>query len=218
MTERLEIGHDQEPLLTVTQNAQQRISSLMEAEGRQGQAIRVVVRNSSPGRFQYGLEFVEQGKEDQDDTVVDFGPFRLVVDSTSAPKLKGATIDFVDDPLGGSTGLQVDNPNSAWTDPMAAKIQELIDTQINPGVASHGGHVDLIDVKENVVYILLGGGCQGCGMVDVTLKQGIEVMIKEAVPEIQGVVDTTDHAGGSNPYYQPAKGGESPGESPLASS
>ena len=211
MTERSETGQDQEPLLTVTESAQQRISSQMEAEGRQGQAIRVMVRDSSPGHFQYGLAFVKQGEEDpDDDTIVDVGPFRVCVDSTSASKLKGTTIDFVDDALGGGTGLQFDNPNSAWTDPKAAKIQELIDTQINPGVASHGGHVELIDVKDNVVYILLGGGCQGCGMVDVTLKQGIEVMIKEAVPEIHEVIDTTDHAGGNNPYYQPTKGGESP--------
>ena len=85
---------------------------------------------------------------------------------------------------------------------MKEKIQELIDTKINPGVAGHGGHVQLLDVKDNVVYLKLGGGCQGCGMVDVTLKQGIEKMIKAVVPEIREVVDTTDHKGGTNPYYQ----------------
>jgi Fe-S cluster biogenesis protein NfuA len=72
-------------------------------------------------------------------------------------------------------------------------------------VASHGGHVSLIDVKDKAVYLQLGGGCQGCGMADVTLKQGIEVMIKEAVPEIEEIYDVTDHAGGDNPYYQQSK-------------
>ncbi len=68
----------------------------------------------------------------------------------------------------------------------------------------------LLEVKDAVAYIQLGGGCQGCGMVDVTLKQGIEVRIREAVPAIREIVDSTDHAGGKNPYYQPSKGGPSP--------
>ncbi|MGH7387102.1 MAG: NifU family protein, partial [Candidatus Methylomirabilales bacterium] len=97
-----------------------------------------------------------------------------------------------------------------WTDPKAQAVQEAIDTQINPGVASHGGHVALLDVKDDIAYIALGGGCQGCGMADVTLKQGIEVLLKEAVPEIRQVIDTTDHAAGKNPFYQPSKGGTSP--------
>jgi Fe-S cluster biogenesis protein NfuA len=77
-------------------------------------------------------------------------------------------------------------------------------------VGSHGGWVSLLDVRDDVVYIQLGGGCQGCGMADVTLKQGIEVRIREVVPSIKDVVDSTDHAGGTNPYYRPAKGGASP--------
>ncbi len=90
--------------------------------------------------------------------------------------------------------------------PQAEAIQRLLDEQVNPTVASHGGHISLIDVADNRAYILLGGGCQGCGMADVTLKQGVEVAIMEAVPSIVEVIDTTDHAGGNNPYYQGAKG------------
>ena len=85
------------------------------------------------------------------------------------------------------------------------KVQKILDEMINPAVAGHGGFVDLLDVKENVVYLRLGGGCQGCGMVNVTLKQGIETTLKEEIPQLAGVIDQTDHAGGSNPYYQPAK-------------
>jgi Fe/S biogenesis protein NfuA len=69
----------------------------------------------------------------------------------------------------------------------------------------HGGHVSLVDVKDDIAYLQFGGGCQGCGMVDVTLKQGVEVMLREAVPELKAVMDVTDHAGGQNPYYQPSK-------------
>ena len=85
------------------------------------------------------------------------------------------------------------------------KVQKILDEMINPAVAGHGGFVELLDVKENWVYLMLGGGCQGCGMVNVTLKHGIEATLKEEIPQIAGVIDQTDHAGGTNPYYQPAK-------------
>lgn len=89
---------------------------------------------------------------------------------------------------------------------MKDKVQQLLDESINPAVANHGGYVQLIDVKDNTVYIQMGGGCQGCGMADVTLKAGIERMIKEEIPEVVEVLDTTDHASGNNPYYTPGKG------------
>jgi Fe/S biogenesis protein NfuA len=85
------------------------------------------------------------------------------------------------------------------------KVQKILDEMINPAVAGHGGFVELLEVKEKVVYLMLGGGCQGCGMVNVTLKQGIEATLRDEIPQITGVVDQTDHAGGSNPYYQPSK-------------
>jgi len=85
------------------------------------------------------------------------------------------------------------------------RVQEVLDTQINPAVAAHGGHVGLIDVQGNTVFLQLGGGCQGCGQADVTLKQGIEVEIHAAVPEVGDILDTTDHAAGRNPYYSPSK-------------
>lgn len=84
-------------------------------------------------------------------------------------------------------------------------IGDLLEREINPAVASHGGFVELIDVKRNNVYIRLGGGCQGCGAADVTLKQGIEKAIRELVPRVGEILDTTDHAAGRNPYYSPAK-------------
>jgi Fe-S cluster biogenesis protein NfuA len=93
-------------------------------------------------------------------------------------------------------------------------VQAVIDQQVNPSIASHGGRATLIDVKDDIVYVELGGGCQGCSMASVTLKQGVEGLIKQAVPRIREIVDTTDHAGGTNPYYTAAKGGG--GQSPFA--
>ena len=85
------------------------------------------------------------------------------------------------------------------------KVLKLLETEINPAVGMHGGWVELIDVKKNSVYLRLGGGCQGCGAADVTLKQGIEKSIRELIPQVGEILDTTDHAAGRNPYYQPGK-------------
>jgi Fe/S biogenesis protein NfuA len=88
---------------------------------------------------------------------------------------------------------------------LKTKVQELIDTMINPAVAGHGGFVELIDVQDSRVYLQMGGGCQGCGAADITLKAGIERLIKEELPEVTEVLDTTDHGSGANPYYTPGK-------------
>lgn len=101
-------------------------------------------------------------------------------------------------------------PKPGLNTPEATAIQTLLDDHINPSVAAHGGHIALVDVQEDTVYIRLEGGCQGCGMADVTLKQGIETEIKRVVPKIASVLDVADHAGGTNPYYQPGKSGASP--------
>ncbi len=85
------------------------------------------------------------------------------------------------------------------------KVQKLLDDSVNPAVAMHGGYVELLDVKDTTVYLRMGGGCQGCGMADVTLKQGIERLIFEEAPEVTEVLDVTDHAEGNNPYYTPGK-------------
>ncbi|MGQ0663124.1 MAG: NifU family protein [Pseudomonadota bacterium] len=101
-------------------------------------------------------------------------------------------------------------PKPGLDTPEAVAVREILEQRINPGVAAHGGHIALVDVKDDTVYIRLEGGCQGCGMADVTLKQGIEREILRAVPKIVAVMDVSDHAGGKNPYYQPGKGGVSP--------
>lgn len=85
------------------------------------------------------------------------------------------------------------------------KVHAILETQINPAVAAHGGMVDLLDVKDGKIYIRMGGGCQGCGMADVTLRQGIEGAIREALPQVDEILDVTDHASGTNPYYAPAQ-------------
>ena len=195
-------------MLTISDSAKKRITTLLASQERRGLALRLAITGRGPGGWQYQLGFVREEDKGAEDVVVDAGDFLVLIDPDTAPHLNGSTVDFLEGLYG--SGFKIDNPNPLWTDPKAVAIQQVLDTQINPAVAGHGGHVALLDVKNDVAYIALGGGCQGCGMADVTLKQGIEVIIREAVPEIRQIIDTTDHASGTNPYYQPAKGGQSP--------
>ena len=135
-----------------------------------------------------------------------------MVPEESVSKLDGSVLDLPSSPM--QSGLVLRNPNRP--NPLAGKqldlsgelperVQQLLDQSVNPSLASHGGFVELAGVEDTVVYLSMGGGCQGCGAADVTLKQGIERLIKEEIPEVEEVLDTTDHASGENPYYQPTK-------------
>jgi Fe/S biogenesis protein NfuA len=195
-------------MITVTDAARDNILELMAAQGKPGLVLRFGIRGRGPGGFVYRLAFAERTEQSATDRVVQAGDLTVLIDADSAAHVQGATIDFV--VQGGESGFKIDNPNPLWSDAVAAAVQRVIDQEINPAVASHGGFVTLLDVRDDTAFIQLGGGCQGCGMVDVTLKQGIEVRIREVVPSIRAVVDTTDHAEGRNPYFSPAKGGRSP--------
>ena len=198
-------------MITLTDVARQKIRQLLEQESRPDLALRFAIDGRGPGGYRYRLGFIAQADRRPDDTVVDASGIEIVVDPGSAPHLKGVTIDYLETLQ--ESGFKIDNPNSPWTDPRAKAVQDVIDQEINPAVGSHGGYVVLQDVKDDVAYIEMHGGCQGCGMAEVTLRQGIEMRIREAVPGIREVVDATDHAGGTQPYY---RSGSAEGGSPLA--
>lgn len=195
-------------MITISERAAAQFKSLMETKGQAGAALRLSINGRGPGGFRHELRFVPPESRTADDAVAEVAGLTVLIDPASAENLTGASIDYVDE--GFRNGFKIENPNPLWTDPVSLAVQDVIDKQINPGVAVHGGYVSLLEVRDRVAYVALGGGCQGCGLADVTLKKGIDVMIREAVAEIDRVVDTTDHAAGTNPYYQPAKGGQSP--------
>ena len=189
-------------MLTVTEAAKRKILSVIQAHGKSGDGLRIAIVGRSSAGFTYDMQLVEEGEAE--DIVIDVGDFPVIIDADSAPHMRDVIIDYVEELQ--QSGFRIGNPNPVWTDPQAMAIQELLDTHINPAVASHGGHIELVDVHDSVVYIRFGGGCQGCGMVSVTLNQGVEQAIREAFPEIREIVDVTDHAAGTNPYYQSSKG------------
>jgi Fe/S biogenesis protein NfuA len=191
------------PAITVTPAALAKIDGVRVKSGHPDACLRIAIAGRRSGEFVYELDLVAPADAPPDDLVIEAPGLRLLVEPRSAANLDGATIDLDASVIGGA--LRIDNPHEGWRDPVAARVQEVLDRQINPSVAAHGGYVELLEVRDGAAYVQLGGGCQGCAQVDVTLRQGIEVAIKAAVPQITQVVDTTDHAAGMNPYFQPAK-------------
>ncbi len=191
-------------MLTITDAAKQKFLSVLADEDRKEQGLRVTAKpGMSPLSVDYGLSFVAPSETVAGDEVIDLGDFNVYVDPASAPLLRGAIVDYVSGL--NDSGFKITNPEAGParpSGPLVEKVQQVLESRVNPAIRSHGGIVSLVDVKEDIAYLQFGGGCQGCGMVDVTLKQGVEVMIKEAVPELKGVMDVTDHAGGTNPYYR----------------
>lgn len=192
-------GSNNDRLIQLTPIAKERVKSIIDSEDLEVEGLRVSITGRTASTFEYSLGL--EVELHPDDVVIDLGDLKVLVDSQSMDSLKGSIIDYVEDL--NASGFRVDNPNQpTWDDSRAQKIQELIDTRINPSVASHGGNIQLLDVTEDSVYVHMGGGCQGCGQASATLKQGVQTMIQEEFPEIVNVIDTTDHAAGTNPYYQ----------------
>lgn len=138
--------------------------------------------------------------------------FKVVVDKATEQKLEEASIDYIDGGiLRGVFEVTLKKPEgdsassvsrADLSNPQVKRIKDLLDNEINPAIASHGGTAELVDVKDNYVYLKMGGGCQGCASSSATLKAGIEMRIKEEVPEIIAVIDQTDHDAGTNPYFK----------------
>lgn len=191
-------------MLTLTESAKKRFVEVIEAEGRSGHGLRVIVRNGGTSRPDFALNFVEPGSSEESDTVIETGAFQVYVDQESAKFLEGASIDFIDNLQ--ESGFKVDAPNAGPprpTGPLAEAVAKVLEEKINPAVASHGGFIDLVAVENDTAYLRFGGGCQGCGMANATLKNGVEKTLFAEVPQITKVMDVTDHASGKNPYYEP---------------
>jgi len=191
-------------MLTITEPAQRKILSVIQTQGQPGDGLRLAIVGRTSSGFTYDMHLVGAGEAAAEDIIVNTGDFPVIIDRESAPHLQDVIIDYVENLQ--HSGFRIGNPNPVWSDPKAMAIQELLDTQINPGVATHGGQIELVAVRDNVVYIRFSGGCQGCGMVGVTLHQGVEEAIRQAFPEIREIIDTTDHAAGTQPYYQSSEG------------
>jgi Fe/S biogenesis protein NfuA len=192
-------------MIEVSSTAQKYFKRLIDQQDSPGLGMRIRVIDPGTPRASCDLQFCPQGEHEATDQGVEFSDFNLYVAQDSADWLTEAEIDFEEDSSGGQ--LSIKAPNIKGNMPgdeseLADRVAWILETEINPGLASHGGMVALEEITEaKEVVLRFGGGCQGCGMADVTLKQGIETALKGHFPEITAVKDATDHATGENPYY-----------------
>ena len=191
--------------IKLTKQAQKKLTEIIgEQSGVVG--LRLQITGRMHGEFEHVLSLIEAGKEVADDIKVKASglPVPVFVEGCNVSYLDGVKIHYEDKGVERS-GLEFTNPNPLWRGEIEITIQKIIDTELNPAIAAHGGFISLLAVETDTAYIEMGGGCVGCGMADVTLKQGVETSIIGGVPEITRVVDQTDHASGTNPYYAPSK-------------
>ena len=209
----------------------QSIKALMSFSGEALDRI-IEIRDQEPGddeygllieitglqgtQFGYSLSFVPISDASATDHVERHGDLSVMIPAADTANMTGAKLAMSSDPV--APGLAIDNPNNPSPDipdapvgdltgPMAEQIAQVLDRQVNPAIATHGGHARLVSEENGVVYLQLGGGCQGCGMAAMTLRQGIERILRDAIPEIVEIVDVTDHQSGDNPYYEASKKG-----------
>ena len=191
-------------MIVITEQAQAHFGKLLSSQ-EEGTGIRVFVVNPGTPHAECGVSYCPQDAVENDDMKLEFEQFNAYVDEESIPYLEEAEIDFQTDDMGGQLTLRAPNakarkvPDDA---PAVDRIRYIIESEINPQLANHGGQVALAELTEDGIAVLqFGGGCQGCGMADVTLKDGIEKTLLEKVPEVKGVKDVTEHSEGENPYY-----------------
>jgi len=201
-------------MIEISESAQQYFNHLIGQQDEEGLGLRISVNHPGTPGASCDLQFSPQGQRMADDRVVEFKGFDLYVASASEQWLADAQIDFEEDDTGGQ--LTIKAPGIKGSEPSADagiedRVNWLLETEINPALASHGGRVALVEITEKLEVVLqFGGGCHGCGMADVTLKQGIEQTLSRNIPEITAVLDATDHQSGANPYYASGISGESP--------
>lgn len=199
------------PIISVADDAIEMITSLAEQEpGDEEYGLYIEVTGIRGAQFTYDLSFVPVADVKENQILERHDSLAVIVREEDVEKLEGSSLSLTDQ------GLAMNNPNQPATPTMAApkgdlqgpladQIQTVLEEQVNPAIASHGGAAELVSVDGTIAYLKLMGGCQGCGMAQVTLHQGIERILLEAIPDLSGVIDVTDHASGSDPYYQSAK-------------
>lgn len=173
-------------------------------------ALSLEVTGFFGSQFTYELAFVPLADKKEDWVEERHGDLAVIFPRVDTGKLDGATLELTDQ------GLAMNNPNSPappamsapagdLSGPLVDRVQQVLEQQVNPAIAAHGGGAELISIDGTIAYLRLYGGCQGCGLAQVTLRQGIEKILLESIPELTQVVDVTDHASGENPYYQSQK-------------
>ena len=187
--------------ITVTQGAQEYLNNLLEDNTN----IKLTIDNVGSPRAETVLQYCKEGEE-EDFASLDLQGFKLFYNELHEKYLKDTTIDYDTERFGGQLTIKAPNTKTPIIDENSSieeRINAVIINEVNPGLAAHGGMVDLVEFREGKAILKFGGGCQGCGMVDLTLADGVEKLLKERIPEITEVSDMTDHSFTDNAYYNP---------------
>ena len=192
-------------MVTITDSGQEYLTELLKKQDCEGIAVRIFILDAGTPRAETCISFCRPGEEKEDDEMKQYGGFKAFIDLNSIPFLKDAVVDFSKDSMGGQLTIKAPNsrlPNITDDSPIEDRINYVLYNEINPGLASHGGHVSLEEIfEDNIAVLRFGGGCQGCGMVDLTLKEGVEKALLSHIPQLKEVRDITDHSNKENAYY-----------------
>lgn len=189
-------------MIHFTDRAREMVRSFLDQAEGEDLALRIAMSGNAASP-KFDLTLVGAAELGEDETMVDGGGFAVFMKADDVEQLDGATVDFVE--RVNESGFEVrpmkkTGRSGIPTGPIADRVRDVLETQVNPAIAAHGGMISLVDVEETDVYVETSGGCQGCALSRMTLRQGVERMLREAVPELTAVHDVTDHASGDNPY------------------
>lgn len=195
-----------ELMLTITESAQDYLAELLAGQEEDVLGIRMFVNGPGTPKAETCIAYCREADLEESDLVVSYEKFSARFESRSLPFLEDAFVDYAKDRMGGQLTIKAPNaklPQVNVDSPLEDRINYVLYNEVNPSLASHGGEVSLLEVTEDKVAILqFGGGCQGCGMVEATLKDGVEKSLMEQIPELTAVRDTTDHSDRSQAYFK----------------
>ncbi|MFH6597430.1 Fe-S biogenesis protein NfuA [Ectopseudomonas khazarica] len=191
--------------ITITDAAHDYLAELLSKQDTPGIGIRIFITQPGTPYAETCIAYCKPGEQKPEDNAFGLASFTAWIDGVSEPFLEDAVVDYATDRMGGQLTIKAPNakvPMVNEDSPLNERINYYLQTEINPGLASHGGQVSLVDVvDEGIAVLQFGGGCQGCGQADYTLKEGIEKTLLERIPELKGVRDVTDHSNRENAYY-----------------
>lgn len=193
--------------ITVTPTAQEYLVGLLSKQDSEGMGVRIFVERPGTPHAECCMAYCANGEEESTDARIELDGFNAFIDAESLPFLEDAVIDYAKDRMGGQLTFRAPKSKVPQIDDNASieqKINYYLYSEINPQLAAHGGNVQLVGLVEDdtVAVLKFGGGCQGCGMVDVTLKEGIEKTLLEKIPQLKRVTDETDHTVTENAYFK----------------
>ncbi len=192
--------------LTITDSAQDYLAELLSSQEDDVLGIRMFINEPGTPKAETCIAYCREADCRDDDLVIEYEKFTARYEGRSIPFLEDAFVDYAKDRMGGQLTIKAPNaklPKVNENSPLEDRINYILYNEVNPSLASHGGEVSLVEVAEgNIAILRFGGGCQGCGMVEATLKDGVEKSLLEQIPELTAVKDMTDHTDRSHAYYK----------------